>query len=61
MSFKPMVVKRCEYSNYFSLTQTSFQTGVDKCETEYALTFCWLLVWQLILRRCSCMRSFWHS
>jgi hypothetical protein len=28
--------KRCEYSNYFKLRQTSFQTGVDK----YYITSC---------------------
>lgn len=33
--------KRCEYSNYFRVVQTSFQTGVDKSIIENALTVCW--------------------
>ena len=34
-----MVVKRREYSNYFRLDQTSFQTGVDKSRKQFDLTF----------------------
>ena len=34
-----MVVKRREYSNYFRLDQTSFQTGVDKSLKQFDLTF----------------------
>jgi hypothetical protein len=43
MIFKPLVVKRCEYSNYFRVNQTSFQTGVDKSAFDSCLTFCWFI------------------
>ena len=35
------VIKRCEYSKYFKVNQTSFQTDVDNCRKEIALTFYW--------------------
>lgn len=37
------VIKRCEYSKYFKVNQTSFQTDVDNCRKEIALTFYWFL------------------